>query len=124
MRFRWIQRGLQAGRKRVRIAETSTSNDATKERPCCKITEDVSVEVGADDRVETCGFVDHSDGHGVDEHLVPLDVGEVLGDLGGDLVPEAETVSLRERQQIREYQLGSQEAKEGAERRRRRGRRT
>lgn len=56
------------------------------------------MEIGADDRVETRGLIDHPNGHGVDEHLVPLDVGEVLSDLGSDLVPEAETVSLRERQ--------------------------
>jgi hypothetical protein len=59
-----------------------------------QVRQDIGVQVGGDNGVKGLGLEDHAARHGVDEHLVLGDVGEVLGDLGGDLVPEHHTVAL------------------------------
>ncbi|KAI9903736.1 hypothetical protein N3K66_000265 [Trichothecium roseum] len=47
-----------------------------------------------DNGVEGLGLEHHPRGHGVDEHLVHGDVGEVFGDLGGYLIPQDHAVAL------------------------------
>ena len=51
-------------------------------------------QVGGHDRVERLGLQHHAARHGVHQHLVDGDVGELGGDLGGDLVPEHHAVAL------------------------------
>ena len=53
------------------------------------------MQVRADDGVDGVRLRDHAHGHGVDEHLVPLDVWKVGRDLRGDFVPQHEAVAHR-----------------------------
>lgn len=47
----------------------------------------LSVEIGADYRIERFRLLNHPDGHGVHKHFVPFYIGEILGDNLGNLVP-------------------------------------
>lgn len=51
-------------------------------------------QVGGHNGVQGLGVQNHATSHGVDQHLVPLDVGEVFGDFSGDFVPEHHAVAL------------------------------
>ena len=91
-----------------------------------EIGQDVGVQVGRDDRVERLRLQRHAHGHGVDQHLVPGDVGKFLRDLGGDLVPHHHAVALRvrlgdHRQQLARPRLRQLEGEAHDARRRRRG---
>ncbi len=59
-----------------------------------EVGQDVGVQVGGDDRVQRLGLEGHPHGHGVDQHLVPGDVRELLRHLGRDLVPHHHAVAL------------------------------
>lgn len=52
------------------------------------------MQVGRDDGIDTLGVQDHTGGHGIDQHLVHSDIGEVPGNLLGHLVPEDHPVAL------------------------------
>ena len=61
-----------------------------------------------------CGLERHAHRHGVDQHLVPGHVRELLRDLGGDLVPHHHGVALRvrlrhDREQLARTRLGQLE---------------
>ncbi len=62
-----------------------------------QVGEDVGVQIGRDHRVEALRPQGHAHGHGVDQHLVPRDVGKFARDLGRDLVPHHHAVALRVR---------------------------
>src|ERR1019366_7002061 len=59
-----------------------------------EIRQDVGVEVGGDDGVETLRLERHPDRHRIDQHLVPGYVGIFLCDFGRDLVPHNHAVAL------------------------------
>ena len=60
-----------------------------------EVGEDVGVEVGGDHGVDAARLQHHAHGHGVDQFLVPGDVGEVGGNFGGDFVPHHHAEFLR-----------------------------
>src|SRR5580658_2356017 len=59
-----------------------------------EVGKNVGVKIRGHDRIYAGGLGDHTRGHGVDEHLVPGDVGKLSRDFGGDLVPENHAVAL------------------------------
>jgi hypothetical protein len=52
------------------------------------------MEIRSNDGVEALRLQHHAASHGIDQHTVDRNVWEVLGDLGGDLVPHDHSESL------------------------------
>ncbi len=59
-----------------------------------QVRQDVGVQVGGDDGVEAGGLERHAHGHGVDQHLVPGHVRELVRHLLSDLVPHHHAKAL------------------------------
>lgn len=51
-------------------------------------------QVRGHDSIDRLGLQDHAAGHSINKHLVDGDIGEVLGDAGGDLIPQHHPVAL------------------------------
>jgi hypothetical protein len=51
-------------------------------------------KVGSNNSVQGLGLENHAGGHGINQHLVDSNIGEVLGHISGDLVPQDQAVSL------------------------------
>ena len=79
-----------------------------------EVRQDVSMQVGRDDRIQRLRLHGHSHGHRVDQHLVPRHVRKILGDLGGNLIPHHHGMALRvalghHREQLARTRLGQLE---------------
>lgn len=53
-----------------------------------------SYQVRSDNRIQRRGLVDHPDSHGVNEHLIDLDIRKLLGHFSGNLIPHDHSIAL------------------------------
>jgi hypothetical protein len=59
-----------------------------------QIGENIRVQVGRHDGVESARFEGHTRSHGIDQHFVPSNIREVLRHLGRDFIPHDHAVAL------------------------------
>ena len=59
-----------------------------------QIAQDIGMQIGRDQRIERGRAVDHTGGAGINQFLVPGDVGELFADLNSDFVPHHHGVTL------------------------------
>ena len=71
--------------------------------PCCHFgsavepkrgSENGAHQIGARNDVQRLRVLDHPHRHSIHEHLIPLDIREILGDDGSSLVPQDQTTPL------------------------------
>ncbi len=89
----WIGSNIEGNRRSgLRLAvgampiEPASAAARSERMSACRL---VATIVSSD-----CGLQRHAHGHGVDQHLVPGDIGKIGGDLAGDLVPQHHAVAL------------------------------
>ena len=78
-----------------RVQVASRRNPYTPRQARRQITEDIRVQVRSDDRIQGLRVQNHPRSHRVDQHLVALDILEILLHNLSHLVPEYQTVALR-----------------------------